>query len=223
MQEKLCAINHLFDFSLELDEPYLADNGKYGIPKEVASRFYFVNGKISLYYNKNTELYNEILCNTVKSVALSFNDYQEYEKKGIMLDLGHYMNTNTRLRTPGQAVDYLHRMLDLHEKKGVPVTDWIKGIHLQMSLGGSYTMKHKREWKKGKNRLNFDEIPFYELFRLAYEHVNNIDQHLPFLEEGVKELIRRIGPEYITFEFKQRSKEEYLQYITDQGKMLGYV
>ena len=84
-------------------------------------------------------------------------------------------------------------------------------------------MKHKREWKKGKNRLNFDEIPFYELFRLAYEHVNNIDQHLPFLEEGVKELIRRIGPEYITFEFKQRSKEEYLQYITDQGKMLGYV
>ena len=147
----------------------------------------------------------------------------EYEKKGIMLDLGHYMNTNTRLRTPGQAVDYLHRMLDLHEKRGFPVTDWIKGIHLQMSLGGSYTMKHKREWKKGKNRLNFDEIPFYELFRLAYEHVNNIDQHLPFLEEGVKELIRRIGPEYITFEFKQRSKEEYLQYITDQGKMLAYV
>lgn len=86
MQEKLCAINHLFDFSLELDEPYLADNGKYGIPKEVASRFYFVNGKISLYYNKNTELYNEILCNTVKSVALSFNDYQEYEKKGITLN-----------------------------------------------------------------------------------------------------------------------------------------
>lgn len=86
MQEKLCAISHLFDFTLKLDEPYLADNGMYGIPKEVASRYYFVNGKISLYYNKNTELYNEILYNTVKSVALSFNDYQEYEKKGITLN-----------------------------------------------------------------------------------------------------------------------------------------
>ena len=26
----------------------------------------------------------------------------EYEKKGIMLDVGHYMNTNTRLRTPAR-------------------------------------------------------------------------------------------------------------------------
>lgn len=60
----------------------------------------------------------------------------EYKKKGIMLDVGHYMNTNTRLRTPEQGVEYVHRMLDKHEKAGFPITDWIKGIHLQMSLGG---------------------------------------------------------------------------------------
>ena len=51
-----------------------------------------------------------------------------------MLDLGHYMNTNCRLRTPEDAVAYLHHMLDRHEKIGFPITDWIKGIHLQMSI-----------------------------------------------------------------------------------------
>ena len=147
----------------------------------------------------------------------------EYEKKGIMLDVGHYMNTNTRLRTPEQGVDYIHRMLDKHEKAGFPITDWIKGIHLQMSLGGSYTMQHKRDWRSGKNRLDFDTIPFWDLHRMAYEHAGKMDQHLPFLAEGVGDLIQRIDPEYITFEFVQRSKEEYQQYIVEQGKLLEYV
>ena len=147
----------------------------------------------------------------------------EYEKKGIMLDIGHYMNTNTRLRTPEQGVDYVHRMLDKHEKAGFPITDWIKGIHLQLSLGGSYTMKHKKDWRSGKNRLDFDTIPFWDLHRMAYEHAGKMDQHLPFLAEGVGDLIQRIDPEYITFEFVQRSKEEYQQFIVEQGKLLGYV
>lgn len=145
------------------------------------------------------------------------------DKKGIMLDLGHYMNTNCRLRTPEQAVDYLHRMLDKHEKLGFPVTDWIKGIHLQLSLGGEYKMKQKRGWKSCKNRLDFDNIPFYDLYTLAYQHAENIDLHQPFLEKGVKELVERIDPKYLTFEFKQKSKEEYQQFIIDQGKLLGYV
>jgi len=150
-------------------------------------------------------------------------DEIEYERKGLMLDVGHYMNTNCRLRTPEDAVAYIHHMLDRHEKIGFPITEWIKGIHLQMSLGGRYKMKQKREWKSFKNRLNFDEIPFYELYRLAYDHAENIDLHQPFLGEGVKELIERMDPKYITFEFRQKSKDEYLQFIKDQGKLLGYV
>ena len=146
-----------------------------------------------------------------------------YEKKGIMLDLGHYMNTNSKLRTAEEAVDYLHRMIDNHEKIGFPLTDWIKGIHLQMSLGGAYKMKQKKEWRNGRNRLNFDEIPFYELYRLAYNHANQIDLHQPFIGEGVKELIERMDPAYVTFEFRQDSKEEYAEFIRRQGEQLGYI
>ena len=147
----------------------------------------------------------------------------DYENKGIMLDLGHYMNTNSRLRTPEQAVAYIHRMLDKHEQAGIPITDWIKGIHLQMSLGGKYKMDQKRAWKSRKNRLNFDEIPFYDLYALAYRHAENIDLHQPFIEEGVRELIDRIDPRYVTFEFNQKSKDQYEQFIIDQGRFLGYV
>ncbi len=147
----------------------------------------------------------------------------EYKNKGIMLDLGHYMNTNSRLRTPEQAVEYLHRMLDKHEQAGIPITDWIKGIHLQMSLGGQYKMNQKKAWKSRKNRLDFDEIPFYDLYALAYQHAENIDLHQPFIGDGVKELIDRINPKYVTFELRQRSKEEYEKFIIDQGRFLGYV
>ena len=147
----------------------------------------------------------------------------EYERKGLMLDVGHYMNTNCKLRTAEDAVRYVHEMLDRHEKIGFPITDWIKGIHLQMSLGGEYKIKQRREWKNHKNRLKFDEIPFYDLYALAYQHAENLDLHQPFLGEGVKELIERMDPKYITFEFKQKSKEEYARFIKDQGKLLGYV
>lgn len=162
---------------------------------------------------------------TMTNPALTRRLYQgiQYEKKGIMLDIGHYMNTNSRLRTPEDAVAYVHRMLDKHEKAGIPITEWIKGTHLQMSLGGKYKMKQKREWNNGKNRLNFDDIAFYDLYRIAYQHAENLDLHQPFLGEGVKELMQRINPYYVTFEFRLKSKEDYQQYIIDQGRLLGYV
>lgn len=143
------------------------------------------------------------------------------DRKGIMLDMGHYMNTNCELKTPEDAVAYLHAMLDAHEAAGIPITDWIKGIHLQMSLGGEYVKKQREEWKSSP--MNFDDYPFYELYRLAYQHACDIDLHQPFLGEGVKELIERIHPRYVTEEFQQNSREEYEQFIEAQGKLLGYV
>ena len=142
-----------------------------------------------------------------------------HEKKGILLDTGHYMNTSTELKTPEDAVAYLHEMVDRHEAMGL--LPYFKGMHLQMSLGGEYVKKQKEEWKE--NPLNFDEIPFYELFRLAYNHANLIDLHRPFVGEGVRELIERINPKYITFEFQPPTREQYEEWIEAQGRCLGYI
>lgn len=42
-------------------------------------------------------------------------DQIHYSKKGLMLDTGHFMNTNPDLRTPEDALVFLNRMLDAHE------------------------------------------------------------------------------------------------------------
>ena len=71
--------------------------------------------------------------------------------------------------------------------------------------------------------MNFEEIPFYELFRLAYEHACFIDLHQPFIGEGVKELIERIDPNYVTFEFQPNTREEYESFAKAQSEILGYL
>lgn len=57
-----------------------------------------------------------------------------YEKKGIMLDTGHFMNNHYHLQTPEDAVVCLNQMLDAHE----PLLPMIRGIHLNQSLSGAY-------------------------------------------------------------------------------------
>lgn len=140
------------------------------------------------------------------------------EKKGIMLDFGHYMNTNSDLRTGEEAVAYIHDMLDAHEQLGL--LTWIKGVHLHMSLSGEYVKELRAEWEEGP--MDFDKIPFYELLHLVNVHFRDIDLHQPFLCEGVKELVERIAPDYITFEFRQNSRKEYEDWIVEQSRVLGY-
>ena len=47
-------------------------------------------------------------------------------QKGLMLDTGHFMNSNYELETPADALAYLHQMLDEHEA----LLPMIRGIHL---------------------------------------------------------------------------------------------
>lgn len=153
------------------------------------------------------------------SLTKKLVDGIQYEHKGIMLDIGHYMNTSCELVTPEDAVAYVHEMLDAHEK--YDMTRWIKGIHLQMSLGGAYVKKQKKEWKE--HPLDFDAMPFYELYSVAYKHACDIDLHKPFIGKGVKELVERIDPKYVTFEFQPGTRAEYEAYAKAQSEVLGYI
>ncbi|MBE5956010.1 MAG: AP endonuclease [Lachnospiraceae bacterium] len=158
---------------------------------------------------------------TMKDAALTKKlvDGIHSDKKGILLDTGHYMNTNCELKTAEEGVAYIHEMLDRHEELGL--LDYFKGIHLHMSLSGEYVRKQRREW--AENPMNFEEIPFYELFRLAYEHACFIDLHQPFIGDGVRKLIERIAPDYVTFEFQPATREEYESYAETQSRVLGYL
>ena len=51
---------------------------------------------------------------------------QVHYTKKLMLDTGHFMNSNYELETPADALAYLHQMLDEHEA----LLPMIRGIHL---------------------------------------------------------------------------------------------
>jgi hypothetical protein len=64
-------------------------------------------------------------------------------------------------------------MTDKYEK--AQMFHWFKGMHLLLSLGGDYVRKRRKEWRK--HPIDFNEIPFYELFRLAYDHACHIREN----------------------------------------------
>lgn len=88
MEEKLSSINHLFDYSIELKEPRVATRRDYH-PREFNPGTYIVEGVIHLFYNSNTDLFNEILYNTVQAVEVtnvSREEKEDYEKMGLALN-----------------------------------------------------------------------------------------------------------------------------------------
>ena len=130
-----------------------------------------------------------------------------YEKKGFMLDTGHFLHTNLDLKTQEEGVDYLNQMLDAHGD----LVSYIKGIHLQQSLTGDYV----KEWLSTRHELPEDPA---ERFCKVYEHIFKIDKHEPFTAEGVPAMVQRIQPLYVTYEYITRSREELGKYL-DQGKI----
>lgn len=136
------------------------------------------------------------------SITKLLLDGVHYEKKALLLDTGHFLHTNHSLGTQKEALDYLNGMLDCHQE----LIPYIKGIHLQQSLTGGYV----KEWLKQPHTLSADPM---ERFAQVYEHIFAIDRHLPFTEPGVKELIARINPLYVTYEYISRSREELAEYL----------
>lgn len=136
-------------------------------------------------------------------------DGVHYEKKGLMLDTGHFMSTNTDLRTQAEALDYLHDMLDRHET----LLPMIKGVHLHQSLSGEYVqnyLQHPLEPDPDPERLSAQ----------VYEHVFRVDRHLPFTVSGVKGLVDRISPLYLTYEYITRNREEHYRYLTAGSRVM---
>lgn len=129
-------------------------------------------------------------------------DQIHYPKKGLMLDTGHFMSTNTDLQTPDDAVVYLNQMLDTH-KDLIPM---IKGIHLNQSLSGAYVKNYQQHMLTPAEEPN-------ELATQAFLHIFHIDLHQPFVADGVRELVRRIDPLYVTLEYISRDREEHARLL----------
>ncbi len=137
-------------------------------------------------------------------------DGVRYKNKGFMLDTGHLFHTNEAIRTQEEGLSYIHQMLDAHDA----LCEYIRGVHLHQSITGDYCRSvrehppiladtyEKRSWQ-------------------MFEHAFKVDLHQPFTCEGVRGLIERIDPEYLTFEFITENIAQHREYLREQQQALA--
>ena len=175
------------------------------------------------------ELLNELFCEEDGKIALLLENLWQpglkftnpevtkrlleqvaYPNKGIMLDTGHLLHTNTKIKTQEEGVSYIHQMLDAHGE----LAGCIRGMHLNQSLTGEYC----EEIKKNPPPMG---KTYRERYNQMFFHAFAVDKHEPFTAKGVKELVKRIAPEYLTFEFITADNAQHQMYLKEQLKALG--
>ena len=132
----------------------------------------------------------------------------KYPKTGLMLDTGHLLHTNTKLKTQEEGVRYIESMLDLHG----PLTRYIRGVHLNQSLTGArMEEQHAHPPVLADTYAKRNEQLFWYVF--------SVDLHEPFTCPGVPELIERIAPDYLTYELISRDLDEHCALLTAQREV----
>ncbi|QZY55879.1 TIM barrel protein [Crassaminicella profunda] len=144
-----------------------------------------------------------------KDLVIRLFNQVNYPNKGIMLDTGHLMNTNTSLESENQGIDYIiNTVNNLGELKSL-----IKGVHLHCSLSGKYVLE---QMSKNQDK----DFVFSPISHEVFMHVFNIDNHKPFTSPKVKKLIELINPKYLIHELIASSSSELEKYIQAQMKAL---
>lgn len=127
--------------------------------------------------------------------------------KGIMLDMGHLLHTNTSLATLDEGVEYLNLCLDKQQE----VLSLVKGIHLHQTVSGPFVkrMIDNNILLKGSYR---------DKLYASYKQVMQIDKHQPFLHNGIAPLVQRVNPKYLVYEYITQSRLQHEAFILEQHK-----
>jgi hypothetical protein len=140
-----------------------------------------------------------------KELTALLLDNVKHPKVGIMLDVGHLMNTNPELKTQDDGVEYVLSIIEaLGEYKG-----YIHGMHLHHSLSGEYI-------KKSRGR----PVPQDNIMFETMNHVLKIDEHLPFTSPAVKRILNSVKPQYVVHEFMFTSINDWSKKVSTQQQAL---
>ena len=167
------------------------------------------DGKIALLLEN---LWQPGLTFTRPEITKRLLDKIEYPNKGIMLDTGHLFHTNTALKTQEEGISYIHQMLDEHGE----LCKYIRGMHLNQSLTGEYC-------ERMKNHPPQMDATFAGRYNQMFFHAYAVDKHEPFTGAGIKELVERISPEYLTFEFITADNAQHRMYLEQQLRALDRI
>ena len=138
-------------------------------------------------------------------------DGVEYADKGIMLDTGHLMSTNTKLRTQEQAAQYAMQMYRDHGDLG----KFVRGLHLHKSLSGEYV-------EGAGYRVPDDFVgSYWDKYTRCYNHILQIDRHEPWDDSVVAEMVRTLDPQWVNHELSSWPREAHLKALATQTDALS--
>ncbi len=129
-----------------------------------------------------------------------------YPRVGIMLDTGHLMNANRRIRTQGDGIRFV---LDMIEKHG-ELAGQIRGVHFHQSVSGAYCRKNT-----GSIPEDFPK-EYFAAFAYTYPHIQRIDRHRPWTEPSCVSLIDLAEPRYLTHELASGKRKSQLGLVAEQ-------
>jgi sugar phosphate isomerase/epimerase len=133
-----------------------------------------------------------------------------YPRVGIMLDTGHLMNANRRIRTQGDGIRFV---LDMIEKHG-ELAGQIRGVHFHQSVSGAYCRKNT-----GSIPEDFPK-EYFAAFAYTYPHIQRIDRHRPWTDPNCVQILDRVRPLYLTHEISTSLKRPQLLAVGDQLRVI---
>ncbi|MDM8159744.1 TIM barrel protein [Labilibaculum sp. K2S] len=145
--------------------------------------------------------------------ADDFASRLDFSNWNLLLDTGHLMNTNIALRCEDEAIDFV---LDRISRLSKDIQAKIKSLHLNLSLSGEYQTKQVMTGLP----IGWSDLNHTEKYTTARNHVLQIDQHLPFQSNRVKEIIQELTPENVIHEFITKDIHEYSEKLDIQMNSL---
>lgn len=134
-----------------------------------------------------------------------------YCRTAIVLDTGHVLNTNQRVASERDGIEYLLKVLG-----GLgSAAKSIRGLHLTKSLSADYVRTTQEAPAPGLSGT------FWERYGKILEHVQRIDRHDAFEDPAIRLIFDYVSPDFVTFEFGFANKAEWLKKIRLQRNALG--
>lgn len=132
----------------------------------------------------------------------------EYGDKGIMLDTGHLLHTNTRLRSEAEAARYIDDMCREHGD----LVRQVRGLHLHQSVTGAYV-----EAQGFAVPDDFaDERDYWKRYTLCYNHILQIDKHQPWTDPAIAPVVCAIEPEWVNHELSAWPRAAHVEALSTQ-------
>ena len=142
-----------------------------------------------------------------EKLAMRLLEKIDHPNTGFVLDTSHLTNTNPKIKTEEEAIDYILYVLDrMGEAAG-----YIRTIHLNNSAGAmARVLELKEEFRQDGN--------YEDMLIGVMKYVCGMDPHKPVTNAGIRRIIDRVQPEYMVYELASTTLEELQEAVAVQNQ-----